>query len=84
MNYPSSTGQYGFESVQGALWKVTWLSRKIQETVRMKLEQAGTISKEFLSDLYTGEYPELPTTWKSTPGKTSNIDELLPEGAGEG
>ena len=33
--------------------------KKVQGTVRMKMEQSGNISKEFLSDLYTGDYPEL-------------------------
>ncbi|HYW95493.1 MAG TPA: TetR/AcrR family transcriptional regulator, partial [Bacteroidales bacterium] len=30
--------------------------KKVEATVKMKMEQTGTISKEFLSDLYTGDY----------------------------
>ncbi|HYW94168.1 MAG TPA: hypothetical protein VE870_01120, partial [Bacteroidales bacterium] len=33
--------------------------KKVEATVKMKMDSAGTISKELLADLYTGDYPEL-------------------------
>ena len=49
--------------------------KKVQGTVSIKMAQTGNISKEFLSDLYAGDYPELQAYIES---KTKeNLDLLM-------
>ena len=48
---------------------------KVKGTVNLKMKQAGNISKEFLSDLHTGDHPEL-RAYLETKTK-ENLDMLI-------